>query len=99
MGQILKDHEHHADIYRNMAFARGLKLPAEPAGNFYPSLAACSVGLAITVAANLALVWLGANEVQEVSMEKMVHRKMARISVLSFIEAVGTATIGGLLAA
>jgi hypothetical protein len=72
---------------------------AETAGNFYLCMAACSVGLAITIAAKLASNWSGANGVQEDSMDKMVHRKMVRGSVLSIIEAIGTAAVGGLLAA
>jgi hypothetical protein len=82
-----------------------LKLPVtETARNFYLCMAACSVDLAITIAAKLASNWSGANGVQEDCMDKMVHRKMVhrkmvRGSVLSIIEAIGTAAIGGLLAA
>jgi len=76
-----------------------LKLPeAVSVRNFYPSVAACSVGLAVTIAARLVSIWQ-AKVKQEDSMEKMVHQEMVRGSVLSVIEAIGTAAVGGLLAA
>jgi hypothetical protein len=62
-------------------------------------MAACLVGLAITVAAKLTSNWSGANGVKEDSMDKAVHQKMVRGSVLSTIGDIGTAAIGGLLAA
>jgi hypothetical protein len=77
-----------------------LRLPeAGTVGNLYPSVAACLVGLAISVAAKLASNWSGANVVQEDSMDKMVHQKMVRGSVLSIIGDIGTAAVGGFLAA
>jgi hypothetical protein len=77
-----------------------LRLPvAGTVGKLYPSVAACLVGLAISVAAKLASNWSGANVVQEDSMDKMVHQKMVRGSVLSTIGDIGTAAVGGLLAA
>ena len=75
-----------------------MRLPeAGTVGNLYPSVAACLVGLAITVAAKLVPNWW-ANDVQEDSMDKMVQ-KMVRGSVLSIIGDIGTAAVGGLLAA
>lgn len=77
-----------------------MKLPeAGTVGSFVPSVAACLVGLAITVAVRLVSNWQ-ANGVREDSMDKMVHqKKMVRGSVLSIIEDIGTAAVGGLLAA
>lgn len=73
----------------------------ETAGKLYLYLAACSVGLAISVVVNLVSHWSDSTDkTQEDSMDnKLVHLKMVRSSVLSIIEAVGTAAIGGLLAA
>jgi hypothetical protein len=76
----------------------------ETAGNFHLCLAACSVGLAITFAANLASHWTGANGItsitEEDSMEnETVHRKMVRDSLFSTVGDIGTAAVGGLLAA
>ena len=79
-----------------------MKLPVvETAGKLYLYLAACSVGLAISVVVNLVSHWSDSTDkTQEDSMDnKLVHLKMVRGSVLSIIEAVGTAAIGGLLAA
>ena len=81
---------------------RGLKLPvADTAGNLYLCMAACSIAFAITVAARIASYW---SDVAGISKEvpmgnKMVHRKVVRSSFLEVIEGVGTAAIGGLLAA
>jgi hypothetical protein len=78
---------------------RGLKLLAETAGNVCLLVVACLVGLAITVAATLAST-AGAPEPQEETMDnELAHRKMVRISFFSVIGAIGTAAIGGLLAA
>lgn len=72
---------------------------AEQAGT-HLCLAACSVGLAITVAAKMASKWFGANgSSEEDTMEsKSVRRKMVRSSFFGVIEETGTAAVGGLLA-
>jgi hypothetical protein len=62
-------------------------------------MVACLVGLAITVAATLASN-AGAIKSQEEPMDnELAHRKMVRVSFFGAIGAIGTATIGGLLAA
>ncbi len=73
----------------------------ETAGKLYLYLAACSLGLAFTVVVNAVSHWSDSTDkTQEDSMDnKLVHLKMVRSSVLSIIEAIGTAAIGGLLAA
>lgn len=77
-----------------------MRLPeAGTVGNLYPSVAACLIGLAITVAAKLVSNWWANDDVQEDSMDKMVHQKMVRGSVLGVIGDIGTAAVGGLLAA
>jgi hypothetical protein len=73
---------------------------ADAVGNLYLCMAACTVGLAITVAMKLVSNWHANGSSKEDSMEtKQAHRKVVRSSILSTIEAVGTTTIGGLLAA
>ncbi len=73
----------------------------ETAGKLYLYLAACSLNLAFTVVVNAVSHWSDSTDkTQEDSMDnKLVHLKMVRSSVLSIIEAIGTAAIGGLLAA
>ena len=62
-------------------------------------MAACSVGLAVTVAATVVLHRHALGGSKEVSMDtKMVHRKVVRTSILEVIQATGTAAIGGVLA-
>jgi len=63
-------------------------------------MAACTVGLAITVAMKVVSSWHANGSSKEDSMEtKQAHRKVVRSSILSAIEAIGTTAIGGLLAA
>jgi len=78
-----------------------LRLPeAGTAGNLHLWLAACTVGLAITVAVNVYFRWHDANgSSQEESMGAKVRWSIVRGSVLSNIEAIGAAVVGGLLAA
>jgi hypothetical protein len=73
----------------------------ETAGRLYLYLAACSVVLAFTVVVNAVSHWSDSTDkTEEGSMEnKLVHLKMVRSSVLSTIKDIGTAAIGGLLAA
>jgi hypothetical protein len=73
---------------------------ADAVGNHYLCMAACAVGLAITVAMKVVSNWHANGNSKEVSMETIqAHRKVVRSSVLSTIEAIGTTAIGGLLAA
>jgi hypothetical protein len=68
---------------------------ADAVGNLYLCMAACTLGLAITVAMKVVSNWLANGNSKEDSMEtKQAHRKVVRSSILSTIEA-----IGGLLAA
>jgi hypothetical protein len=76
--------------------ARGLKLPSAELSS-YLVMAACSVGLAITVAAR-AMSFNNANGFEEDSMDKN-KLAMVRNSVFSAIGDIGTAAIGGMLAA
>jgi hypothetical protein len=66
-------------------------------GNLFPSVATCLVALAITVAAKRVSHWRTSG-IKEESMGKRV-KKMVRVSVLGFIGDIGTAAVGGLLAA
>jgi len=62
-------------------------------------MAACSVALAITVAATVVLHLQAVGNSKEVSMDtNLVHRKVVRTSVLEAIQGIGTAAIGGVLA-
>jgi hypothetical protein len=62
-------------------------------------MAACSVALAITVAATAFLHLQAVGSSQEVSMDrKPVHRKVVRNSVLEVIRGIGTAAIADVLA-
>ena len=62
-------------------------------------MAACSVALAITVAAAVVLHLQAVGSSQEVSMDtKLVHRMVVRNSILEAIQGIGTAAIGGVLA-
>jgi hypothetical protein len=62
-------------------------------------MAACSVALAITVAATVVLHLQAVGSSQEVSMDTtQVHRKVVRNSILEAIHGIGTAAIGGVLA-
>jgi len=73
---------------------------ADAVGNLYLCMAACTVGLAITVAMKMVSNWHAHGSSKEDSMEtKQAHRKVVRSSILSNIEAIGTTAIGGLLAA
>ena len=73
---------------------------ADAVGNLYLCMAACTVGLAITVAMKMVSNWHANGSSKEDSMEtKQAHRKVVRSSILSNIEAIGTTAIGGLLAA
>jgi hypothetical protein len=59
-------------------------------------MAACSVALAITVAATVVLHLQAVGSSKEVSMDtKLVHRKVVRNSILEAIQGIGTAAIGG----
>jgi hypothetical protein len=64
-------------------------------------MAACLIAFAITVAARVVSHWPDVTgSSKEVSMQnKMVHQKMVRSSFLRVVEGIGTAAIGGLLAA
>lgn len=73
---------------------------ADAVRNLYLCMAACTVGLAITVAMKVVSNWRANGSSKEDSMEtKQAHRKVVRSSILSAIEAIGTTAIGGLLAA
>ena len=73
---------------------------ADAVGNLYLCMAACTVGLAITVAMKVVSNWHANGSSKEDSMEtKQADRKVVRSSILSAIEAIGTTAIGGLLAA
>lgn len=62
-------------------------------------MAACSVALAITVAATAVLHLQAVGSSKEVCMDtKLVHRKVVRNSILEAIQGIGTAAIGGVLA-
>ena len=62
-------------------------------------MAACSLTLAITVAATVFLHLQAVGSSQEVSMDtKLVHRKVVRNSVLEVIQGIGRAAIAGVLA-
>jgi hypothetical protein len=78
-----------------------LKLPAELARNLYFCVAAVSVGLVLTFAATIVSNWYGAfGSSKENTMEnKLAHGNVVRSSVLSTIGSIGTAAIGGFLAA
>jgi hypothetical protein len=73
---------------------------ADAVGSLYLCMAACTVGLAITVAMKVVSNWHANGSSKEDSMEtKQAHRKVVRSSILSTIDAIGTTAIGGLLAA
>jgi hypothetical protein len=76
----------------------GLRLPQGPGHAFLP-VAACSVALAFTVATQFFLHMADANAVQEVPMGMKVYRKIVRKSMLEVLSGIGTAAIGGCLAA
>ena len=62
-------------------------------------MAACSLALAIAVAATVFLHLQAVGSSQEASMDtKWVHRKVVRNSVLEVIQGIGTAAIAGVLA-
>jgi hypothetical protein len=62
-------------------------------------MAACSLALAITVAATVLLHLQAVGSSEEVSMDtKLVHRKVVRNSILEAIQGIGMAAIGGVLA-
>jgi len=79
----------------------GLRLPsAGVAGHAFLTVAACSVALSFTVAAQFLLRLAGANgSSQEEPMGLKVYRKVVRTSVLEVVTGIGTAAIGGCLAA
>jgi len=62
-------------------------------------MAACSVALAITVAATVALHLQAVGSSKEAPMDtKLVHRKVVRTSILEAVQDIGTTAIGGVLA-